>query len=145
MSDTHRLSPSRKRDVTFEAIKAKVLWLEQCVRSGELPEKQWPRNHAQFRRFSNAALGLVPWINTTLTSPKGRYADWGRRANAAIAALNRRATTDRSGATAANPVTLSVAKRRIRELSEQIVETLALLRQARKELERERARGVRKM
>src|SRR5690348_5961488 len=102
MNRRREMSPGAKRFDVFASIKAETEWLEAAAESGGLPEKAWPRNHAEFRQFEDTELGFTPWVNTTLTSPKGRYADWGRRAMAAISLLKQREQSLRRSASPSN-------------------------------------------
>lgn len=110
--DPHTDAPSPRAYSARAMFEAKVIILEEWVRSGVSPGKWVPKNISELARWSDSALGLSVWKKPNVHSPNGNYGDLRLRADVALKHLNTVASLAKP--TSATELTQSLIKQIVR-------------------------------
>ena len=84
-------SPRRRREAAFEALKAKVLLLEEWVKNGLPYQAKYPRDQKALREWKGPDGTFATWSDPTIERPvTGKYPTWAQRFLEAVDALGKR-------------------------------------------------------
>ncbi|WAJ27278.1 hypothetical protein [Antarcticirhabdus aurantiaca] len=85
-------SPRRRREATFEALKMKVLLLEDWAKNGLPYQATYPRDQKALREWTGPNGTFATWKDPTIerSGEGGKYPDWGKRFLKAVDDLGKR-------------------------------------------------------